>query len=339
MNAGKAVAVLVVLAIVGYSFYTIAKESLPDNFSEMPMEIESSGSITTSFDNMCMYLEAPQITITSHLPQDVKDVTIDFFLGSGDNKYYVGTYNAGTIAANGKTVLEPSSLTNVLSEDGKVKIPMLVLLSYIPTLDDGHGGMSFPICFKLSFKYMEWGGVNFMGFKGFDFLGWGSNDLVDMSITLRNETNVSGVNVSAPVVEGTKASMTSTITDGMIKDAVNDLIEEYDDIIGGYTPGDEIVFKTSNSGSEAQFSVSYEDGKVSFSVDGSDGKNAAEVLEEIFAKDGNVSFELPGTEIKFSIDNKEQLDAVVNALDIFYNGKLPEGSGGFPSIPGGGLIP
>ena len=153
MNAPKILAIIVVIAVCAYMLYDTFNSAIPKTIdTPFDIEMDDSGTNLEVDEDMNLVLGLPTMYITSHLPQDIKDVTIDVFLGKGDKKMAVGTFDFGVIPAND---------TATKSFD-KEKIPALMFMAYASSLQSDEGKINVPIVMNIQFKYLDWNGTSLL---------------------------------------------------------------------------------------------------------------------------------------------------------------------------------
>jgi len=284
MNAPKAIAIVVVLIVAVALLYNTFDKALPKDFTDAPFDIalDDTGSDLTVDEQMNLVLTLPDMTFTSHLPQDIKDAKVDVYLGSGDKKMFVGTFDFDTL---------PSE-TEVKKSFDDVKIPALMFMTYAASLQsDEEGNINLPISINIAFKYLD----------------WQKTSLLDLGI---------GLSLSGTVAKGgvsiEKSGYTSTVTvnpeeASLVTEAIKSFKEEFGST-GTITSADGNV----TIGIEVD-----SDGKLKVSASGTTD-TAYAMLKDMITKDG-VSFKYSagGHNGTFTL-TEEQAKAVLNALEVFY---------------------
>ena len=287
MNVPKLLAIIVVIAVAAYSLYGTVTNAIPSNLTEPPFDIQLAETPTSLEvdEHMDLVLTLPALTITSKLPQDLAGVKVDVFIGKGDKKMSVGNFDFGTIPGN----------DTITKDFGVKKIPAVMLMTYMASLDHTDGKVSLPIVINIAFKYMEWQGTQ----------------LLDLGISLgvTTEASTGDMNIT---VEGNSATVqVSPGSSSMIGSAVEAFHTEFGDNATISTAGGEVTVQVTTDSS----------GNVSVTVTG-DGAPAYEKLQQLID-----SMPPEGITINFTSDlgtpgsttiTKEQAMSMLSALKTFY---------------------
>ena len=289
MNVPKLLAIIVVIAVAAYALYGTVTNAVPKNLTEPPFDIEMAETPTSLNvdEDMNLVLTLPDLTITSKLPQDLADVKVDVFIGKGDKKMVVGAFDFGTIPGNG----------TITESFGDKKIPAVMLMTYMASLEQQDGKVMLPIVIHIAFKYVEWQGAQ----------------LLDLGISLgvTTETPASDMSIS---VSGNDATVVVHPGSGsLIGNAVEAFHNEFGDNATISTEGGEVTVQVNTDSS----------GNVTVTVSG-DGAPAYEKLQQLID-----SMPPEGITVNFTSDlgtpgsttiTKEQATAMLNALKAFYAG-------------------
>lgn len=280
MNIPKLISILVVIVAVVALLFPTMDAAIPKNIDGNPFSFELNGGVGIELNESTMILELtmPTAKFGSQLPQDIKDVNVDVFIGTGNEKAKAGSYNFGTIPANGTVTRE------FVGEN----VSILYLLGYLPSLKTD-GGIDLPVSVGIKFKYLEWNG----------------SDLLDMGIVVKaNGTETSG-SITGPVVEGNTSTISVTANgSGLVQNVITAIENEF----GGEI---EVSF---GFGSEASISVIAEDDTVVVTVDGGT-TSLYDYLKKMLDERGEIVF-LYGGET-YTIDG-DVAKAALNALKNYY---------------------
>lgn len=291
MNVGRLAAKLVVLAVIIYCCYSAIVEAIPTNGEDLtnlmknPVSVDQP-QVSAAVDGIELKVTV-ETEVTSHFPQDVDDVYLKILLGEQNTKILLGQVNLG--------VLQPN-VTKHVSET--LSIPLYLVASYAICTSDGDG-LKLPLCAECGFKYFKWNG----------------DHLIDLGITLKYTTEISGATVSAPTVYGDhneNAKMTVDITSAdVLKDAI-DALSASDLMDGG---------KVTLTCGGAEFVITPDGDNITFDVHGADGKNAVEVIKKAVAEnDGKLQFACAAYSGDIPPVTGDNVDAFLSILEVLYAG-------------------
>ena len=284
MNAPKVIAIVIVLVVAVALLYDTFNKALPKDFTDAPFDIEmgGSGSNLTVDENMDLILTLPEMTFTSHMPQDIKDVKVDVYLGTGNKKVFVGTFDFDDI---------PSE-TPTTKEFDKVKIPVIMFMAYAGSLETNEkGDINLPVMINIAFKYLDWRGTSLLD--------------LGMGLTLSGTTTKGDVSFES-------SGYTSTVTVSPKEDSlVTTAIESFKDKFGSTGS------ITSEDGSITIGIEVDSSGNLRVSAGGTTD-TAYALLKDMITEDG-VSFKYSagGHTGTFHL-TKEQAEALLHALEAFY---------------------
>ncbi len=283
MNAPRVIAIVVVIAIAGYMLYGTFDSAVPKDFTNSPFDIEldDSGTSLEVDENMNLVIGLPSMTFTSHLPEDIKNVSVDVYLGSGDKKMYVGTFDFEDI---------PSE-ESVKKDFEDWKIPALMFMTYAGSLEtDEEGYICLPIVININFEYMDWNGTS----------------LLDLGIGLSMNGTVSKGTVDIKT-EGNTATVTVSPDESSM---VSEIIDSFKDEFGGTA--------TISAGDSVDISVNIDgDGNLKVTATGQYDTAYAELLDLIDDDGVAFTYNAGGETGTFTLD-KEQAEAIANALAAFF---------------------
>jgi len=198
MNVPKLVTELIVIGVIAFSLYDVILPAIPTDVTESPLDItvSDSGFSADVTSEGQIKLDIPEMTITSNLPADVSDVSLELYLGSGAQKYKVGTLDIGTLKSGVANTVDPQTLDDLSAFDS------FSFLSSVMSDDN----LTVPVCVKVNFKYIEWEGSN----------------LVDLGVTIKQNLDPCG---SASITtSGTDLTVTATVTDNTLLDKISGYI-------------------------------------------------------------------------------------------------------------------
>lgn len=287
MNAGKLVAQITVLAIVVYCCYGAFASAMPSDMTN-PISISGpEGEESFKFSTSCP--DGLNLTISvdgnvhSNLPQDIKDVRIQFFLGSAGMRTMIADEIIGTIA-KGVTPVHASLV-----------IPTYTVLAYAITgISDGQ--MKIPIAVSLAFKYLEWQGSH----------------LIDLNLLSSVTVPVTtGVTLTPEISTGDNGTKVSVDLDKSTEDTGKTLLESAIEYFG-------TAEHTITAPGGATITVKATDNSSSYNLTmeatGTDLKNAAQILKDALTDDGlKLTFD-GSTEITIPKENAETYIALIELL-------------------------
>ena len=284
MNAPKVIAIVIVLVIAVALLYDTFNKALPKDFTDAPFDIEmgGSGSDLTVDEDMNLVLTLPEMTFTSHMPQDIKDVKVDVYLGNGNKKMFVGTFDFETM---------PSETPTTKAFD-KVKIPAIMFMAYAGSLEaNEEGNINLPVMINIAFKYLDWQGTS----------------LLDLGIGLSLSGTMARGGVSVE-----HSGYTSTVTVSPEENSlVTSVIQSFKDEFGStgtITSADGSVTIGVEVDSSGNLKVSA----------GGTTDTAYALLKDMITDDGvSFNYSAGGHNGTFNL-TKEQAEAVLHALEAFY---------------------
>ncbi len=292
MNIPKLVSIIIVLLCAVFLLYPTFDSAIPKELNGSPftVEMEEGGLQVNVDDNMNISVTMPRLTLGSKLPEDLKDVTVDVYMGSSDKRVNAGTFDFGTVPANGtiQKVFKSNDLNGMF------------FLSYLPSLMTSDGKLDIPIYLAINFKYMEWQG----------------EELLDLGITVKVKGTESNGTVTNPIVIGDDSVVTVTPGDGIVKTIAQKIYNEYGDTLvievgDGTTDMGQVDVIISSSGEMAV--------TMSGATIGSEHMNLYRILQKMFDENGG--------KLTFTWDyhtytvEGDQAKAILNAVKAFY----PEG--------------
>ena len=207
MNIPKFVSIIVVVLCAAFLLYPTFDSAIPKQMDGSPFTVEMAegGLDVTVDDNMNFSVTMPKLTIGSKLPEDLKDVNVEVFLGSGHKRVSAGVFDFGTIPSEG-------TIERIFSSN---ELNGTFFLSYIPSLMTSDGKLDIPITLGIKFKYMEWQG----------------SELLDLGLRIKVSGTESSGTVTEPVVIGEDSIVTVTPGDGIVKTIAQKMYNEYGDTI------------------------------------------------------------------------------------------------------------
>ena len=281
MNIPKLLGIIAVIAFAVFLLYPVVDSAVPKEMDGMPFSVQlGSGSpgVDIDQDNMSFKLVIPDLTISSDMPQDFKDVHVQVFLGSQDKKTPVGSFVVGDVPS------KDSKTCTFIPED----VSFMYFFSFLPSLESNEGKLDMPLTISIKFKYME----------------WRDTCLLDLGLALKIQGTLSNGTATLPEVsvDGKTSTITITPEDGVIKEVAQRVYQEYGST-ATVTAG-EAVF-TLNVTSE---------GKITVSVSGT-FSNAYEALLKMFNETGKLTFVWDSK--TFEVEG-DQAKAILNAIKVFY---------------------
>lgn len=295
MNAGKLVAQIAVIAIIAYCCYDAVATAIPTDVRSLDDAFhvgEDFGVQTSSSDGGVTMDVTVSGTVTSGLPQDLKDVFVNIYFGEKGNRLRIANAEVGTIKAKGDTFIDATS-----------KVPTYAIMAYAVSKVDDSGKLIIPMVISVGFKYMEWQG----------------SYLIDLGVDVKQDLEVaSGI----PVPNFGPGDGPSSAKMEMTLDKNDDTIAGIAETILGGDTSKAYEFTTSNG---ASFSVSIEkngEDKLDLSINasGTSDKNAYQLLQEALdANGGTLSLEYGGNQYELT---EENADTFINMVKELY-GKVP----------------
>lgn len=280
MNAGKLVAEIAVLAIVAYCCYGAVAAAIPQDVTALgePVSGMDHVQIETSQDGLNVNVTIKG-ELTNNLPQDLDDVEVTVYLGSGSEKLKLAGVTK-TLTA-GKAVPLDESMT----------IPVYAVMACTANIEDKDGKLTLPLSTKIAFKYFDWQDTH----------------LVDMGMTVRTDLPIDGIGrpeITYPDSgDKTKVQVEMKTDSGIIRDVISALPSEYknknielesgDARISFYTDGSEIVFTVAGDGTD----------------------DAAKILGKNLGTAGKLTFTYDGKDYGLE---KEQSEALIKIIDGMY---------------------
>lgn len=281
MNAPKILAIIVVIAICAYMLYDTFNSAIPKTIdTPFDIEMDDSGTNLEVDENMNLVLGLPTMYITSHLPQDIKDVTIDVFLGKGDKKMAVGTFDFGVIPAN----------DTATKSFEKEKIPALMFMAYASSLQSDEGKINVPIVMNIQFKYLDWNGTS----------------LLDLGLGISMEGTVSDGNVTIEQ-SGNTSTVTVDVDDSssLIASIVDTFVDEFGDHVTATCGDVTLSVEVPSSGTLKVTAAGTTD-------------TAYKMLKDMITDDG-LTFTYTDSEGSHDIHlTKEQAETLVKSLETFF---------------------
>lgn len=280
MNAGKLVAEIAVLAIVAYCCYGAVVDAVPEDVNTLSNPVSGMDSIQPSISsdglNISVTLSG---TLTNNLPQDLVDVGVAIYIGSGSEKMKLASVTR---------TLPTDTPVNI---DQTLTIPVYAIMAYSTCLEsnEDNGNITLPLCMKISFKYFEWAGSH----------------LVDMSLTVKTNLPMGGM-TAVPTVTGdpsdNSAQVSIDTTSGFLSDIMSGMPPEFENVtlecgdakIHFEITGDNLIFK----------------------VSGNSTQDAEDILEDYLEANGKIDMTFGGE--TYTLD-KEQSEALLEVLDALYD--------------------
>jgi len=284
MNAGKLIAQIAALAIIVYCSYSAVISAIPLDPDDLkdPLKIDmgvDSGSESLDGLNLKFTVSG---SVTSRLPQDIKDVGFAMYLGSGSDKINVGSIHLGSIKAKDTTVFDPL----------EVSIPVYAVVAftgYSPT----ETGFNVPLCTEIEFKYLE----------------WQESHLIDLGIIVKANYEIKNAIPHASTYGTNGAKVTVDVPAGTtVYDAAIDKMK---------SAGLDDVTLTCN-GSTIHIGLVESAGitSVSFEVDGNMEKTAYQLMKEYMTDhEGVLSFHYMSSDYEISSENAS---AFVDLIEKLY---------------------
>ena len=284
MNTPKLVSeIIVVIAVIALLATTVVN-AIPKSLDGSPFNIELDDSGSTDIkvdDNMNVVLTLPDITFSSKLPEDFKDVSIDVYFGLGDTKAHLGGFTFGVVPANG-SVKESFNADN---------LPVMLFMSYLPKLDTGDNTITLPLILDVKFKYVDWMDTQLLDL-GISIQVQGTTGTGSVKVTV-DDTNP---NKSTAVLDASGSSgMAGNIT-ALIKSKLGDDVK--------VTAGD------------ASFEIKITDSNIVTVIAEGKEMTAAETLQKMYEDNGKLTFNYNGNEYDIEGD---QAKALIDGMSTFYN--------------------
>ena len=280
MNIPKLISILVVLVAVVALLFPTFDAAIPKNIEGNPFSFELDGGVGIQLNESTMMLELsmPTAKFGSQLPQDIKDVNVDVYVGTGNEKAKAGSYNFGTIPANG----------TVSREFVGENVSILYLLGYLPSLKTD-GGIDLPVSIGIKFKYLE----------------WNDSELIDMGVIVKAAGTETSGSITGPIVDGNSSSISVTANGpGLVQNVIDAIENEF---------GGEIEANF-GYGSEASVSVVAMGDTVVVNVDGG-SMSLYDFLKQMLEERGEIVFTYNGE--MYTVQG-DVANAALNALKSYY---------------------
>lgn len=274
------------MAIIGSSIYS----ALPRDYGESPIDITYDDDFTlTVAENMDVTVSIPDVTITSRLPQEIRDTCIDIYLGNSHAKLALGRYSIGTLPPGTSTVIEGEQF----------RVSMVTICASIPEYSVD-GKIKLDVFADIGLKYAECLGM----------------DLIDINIGIVvDASETAQADVDPPVVDGTNVEFKIITSQSS---ALGTIIEKFHRTTGGRAEAScgcvDISVTSSTEGDyEADVSITSDPDKMPY-----------DVFRSMLDRDGELRFhysygEKEGTIV---IDHDEAVTLIKALEDIYTKGCL-----------------
>lgn len=167
--------------------------------------MEFDGNTTLEVDNeMNLVVNVPDISISSEMPKDIKDLQVTLFIGPSDTRVVLAEMDIGTVPAG-------SSMTHKAQT---FKIPVVPLFLSIGDFTTADHKLDLTLSAEVGVKYADWMGMT----------------LLDMDIVVNTNTKeITKATISDPVVSGNSVGFSVSCDDGVLAN----IIQEFYNTTGG----------------------------------------------------------------------------------------------------------